>query len=66
MSKTISSRLITAAATALIVGAAASGASAANTSQSALMDRALSATGLPGAVSLTSPCGETQKSPLGY
>ena len=66
MSKTMSRRLIAAAATALIVGATASAASATNTSQSALMDRALSANGLPGAVSLNAPCGQTEKSPLGY
>jgi hypothetical protein len=66
MSKTMSSRLITAAAAALIVGATASGASAGNTSQNALMERALSATGLPGAVSLSATCGEAEKGPLGY
>jgi hypothetical protein len=66
MSTKISSRLITAAATALIVGAAASGAYAGNTSQGALMDRALSSTGLPGAISLAAPCSDSQKSPLGY
>jgi hypothetical protein len=66
MSKTMSRRLIAAAATALIVGATASVASAANTSQSALMDRVLAGTGLPGAVSLASSCGDTLKSPLGY